>query len=69
MKLTNTKRALMGAAAIAILLGILLYRRGGAGFTQTDYMIVGASLLLIAMNVAGSYYYDRKAHQELSKLR
>jgi hypothetical protein len=64
MKLTNTKRALMGAVAIAILLGFLLIRRAGAPFTQTDYMIVGAALLLVAMNVAGSYYYDRKAHQD-----
>jgi membrane-associated PAP2 superfamily phosphatase len=67
MKYTNTKRALMGAIAIAALLGILLYRRAGAAFTQSDYLIVGAALLLVAMNLAGSYYYDRKAYQENSR--
>jgi hypothetical protein len=64
MKLKNTIRALMGAVAVVILLVFLLVRRAGAPFTQTDYMIVGAALLLVAMNVAGSYYYDRQAHEE-----
>jgi hypothetical protein len=64
MKLTNTKRALMGAAAIVILLGFLLYRRGGAALTERDYLIGGAALVLISMNVIGSYYFDSKAHEE-----
>ncbi len=64
MKLTNTKRALMGATAVLVLGAILIWRRGGGQFGQSDGLLIGAALLLVAMNVAGSYYFDRKGHQE-----
>jgi drug/metabolite transporter (DMT)-like permease len=64
MKLTNTKRALMGAAAVLILGAVITYRNGGRAFTQQDYMLIGAAVVLVVMNIIGSYYFDRKADQE-----
>jgi len=64
MKLTNTKRALMGAAAILILGAVITYRNAGRAFTERDYMLIGAALLLVTMNVVASYYFDRQKAKE-----
>jgi hypothetical protein len=67
MKLTNTKRALMGAAAVLILGAVITYRNAGRAFTERDYLLIGAALVLVTMNVIGSYYFDRKAAQEAAQ--
>lgn len=66
MKLTNTKRALMGAAVVLILGAVIMYRNAGRALTERDYVLIGAALLLVSMNLIGSYYFDRKAAQEAS---
>ena len=61
MKFTNTKRALMGAAAILVLGAVITYRNAGRVFTKRDLILIGAAVLLVTMNVVASYYFDRQA--------
>ncbi len=63
MKLTNTKRAAIGFVLIAILAVYVYIRRGNQAFTERDYWLMGASIFLVILNVAGSYYWDVQNHK------
>ncbi len=63
MKLTNTRRAAMGLLVILILAMFTWWRRAGKPFTQTDYMLIGAAVFLVTLNMIASYYFDRSNHE------
>lgn len=63
MKLTNTKRAAIGFALIAIIAIFIWFRRGQQPFTKSDFMLMGASLFLVTLNVIASYYFDVQHHK------
>jgi drug/metabolite transporter (DMT)-like permease len=68
MKLTNTKRAAIGFVLIAILAVYVYIRRGNQAFSQRDFMLMGAAIFLVILNVLGSYYWDVQNHKrELKK--
>lgn len=62
MQYKNTRRAALGAGAI-LLLGAIIYYRRGMPRGQGDYMLMGAALFLVLLNLGMSYYFDLRQHQ------